>query len=285
MNTPFSLRDLEILVAVQRAGSLNRAASRLELTPSALSHRIHDLEARIDQQLVERHGQLRLTPQALALIPRAEVILSEVEALSRHLSHETPPRRVGMSRLMLDGPYLAALTEHVRQSTARYEIKTGHSLEVEDWVDQGDIDVGLVRLERLRPGLRYTLVEEDRLAVVTSNGSPPIGPVGDWPWVLFSGQMGHGAAVRRALRDAGLVVEPRAVVDSLTVALALAESGYVSVLPWSMAEPLVRDGRLTEVPVPDVLWPPRRNVLLTRDAAPDWLPALLHRIQRRLSSE
>ncbi len=53
------------------------------------------------------------------------------------------PRRVA---LLLDGPL-------VKRGAARYEIPTGHSLAVAEWVNRGDAAVGLVRLERTRNSL------------------------------------------------------------------------------------------------------------------------------------
>lgn len=55
-------RDLVTFLAVARTGSLHAAAQRLNLTVSALSHRLRSLEEVVGVPLFERHGRgLRLT--------------------------------------------------------------------------------------------------------------------------------------------------------------------------------------------------------------------------------
>lgn len=55
--------DVRLVVAVAEEGSLTRAAARLHVTPSALSHRLRKLEARLETPLFRRLGR-RMTSTA-----------------------------------------------------------------------------------------------------------------------------------------------------------------------------------------------------------------------------
>ncbi len=285
MKSPqFTLKDLEMLVAVHQSGSLAQAARQVQCTPSALSHRVQDLELKIGFPLTERHGTLQLSARALRLIPQAEQILALAARLDHDLSIQTTPYRIGVSRLLLQGPYLLALHEYISRDAAEFEIHSGHSRGVEDMVLEERVDVGLVRLEQSRPGLRYQLIEEDPLVAVSKH---PLQEeqVAQQPWVLFSSHMGHGAAINRALKEAGVAIHPTVVADSLALALSLVQWGqdWVTVLPWSVAGPLINTGQLVVLKIPRVIWPTRRNALIAKADFPAWSDSLIRTIHRHLA--
>ncbi len=64
------LNPLRAFEATARHGSLSKAASELNVTHGAVSHQIKALEASLEVQLFERHGQrLKLSPQGAELLP------------------------------------------------------------------------------------------------------------------------------------------------------------------------------------------------------------------------
>ncbi len=276
---PFTLRDLEMLVVIHQTGSLKQAANQLMCTPSALSHRMRELESRLDQLLIERGRPARLTPQAQNLVARAEPILRLTVQLAQDLTPRPEIRRIGMSSLLAAEPHLDAIAHFVQRSSTEYSIQTGRSADIDEWVAQGIIDVGLVRLERARPDLHYQVILEDRLVVVGHQAAT-------WnrtPWVLFSNRMGHGKAVNQALADAGIMIKPKVVTDSFTVALRFVQDGWVSVFPWSLVGPFIAHEQLIELQIPNVLWPYRRTAVVTRPSPPAWLPVFMAELKRQHS--
>jgi LysR family transcriptional regulator for metE and metH len=88
------MRHLELVRAVARAGTLTRAGLVLNLTQSALSHQLRDIESRLGAKLFTRDGRkLTLTPagehlletanQVLAIIERSEETIRQVAGTSR----------------------------------------------------------------------------------------------------------------------------------------------------------------------------------------------------------
>lgn len=202
------LKDLELLLALHQEGSLKAASVRLGLTPSALSHRIHDMEGRLDIALVTRQGHLALTSHALRLIPHAERVMEDMANLLRSLRVVESSRVLAVSSLVLEGGVMDGIVQLLAsQSEGRWEIRTGRSRQVEDWVECGQADVGIIRFEGMRPGFHYELFADDRLVAVANPTFLSQGPWArsiyvQWPWILFSAHMGHGQAVTKALRQA-----------------------------------------------------------------------------------
>ncbi|MDN5850453.1 MAG: LysR family transcriptional regulator, partial [Nitrococcus sp.] len=81
------LRHLRTLQAIRATGSLARAAARLHLTQSALSHQIKALEQHFDTPLFFRNSRpLRFSPAGELLLALAERLLPEVKAVEQRLS-------------------------------------------------------------------------------------------------------------------------------------------------------------------------------------------------------
>jgi LysR family transcriptional regulator for metE and metH len=74
------VRHLRLVSSVVEAGSLTRAADRLHLTQSALSHQLRDIEGRLGAPLFLRVGKrLVLTPAGERLLSSAKEILERLE--------------------------------------------------------------------------------------------------------------------------------------------------------------------------------------------------------------
>lgn len=81
------LRHLRTLQAIRSTGSLARAAARLHVTQSALSHQIKALEQHFDTVLLFRQSRpLRLSPAGDLLAELAGRLLPEVAAAEQRLS-------------------------------------------------------------------------------------------------------------------------------------------------------------------------------------------------------
>ena len=75
-------RHLRTIKAIHEAGGLARAADRLNITQSALSHQVKGLEDQAGVELFLRRSKpLKLSPAGLRLLALAEDVLPKVEAL------------------------------------------------------------------------------------------------------------------------------------------------------------------------------------------------------------
>src|SRR5260221_12546800 len=86
-STALELRHLETLLALAECGSLSKAAARLFLTQSALSHQLKALESHYGAALVETNVRpLRFTAIGHRLVTLAKAVLPQVAEAGRELA-------------------------------------------------------------------------------------------------------------------------------------------------------------------------------------------------------
>lgn len=87
MQSILELRHLKTLVALREAGNLLRAATLLNVTQSALSHQLKQLEEHHGTPLFERKSQpVRFTPAGERLLKLADEVLPQVESAERDIA-------------------------------------------------------------------------------------------------------------------------------------------------------------------------------------------------------
>jgi len=85
--TALELRHLETLLALAECGSLSKAAERLYLTQSALSHQLRALESHYGAAIVEKNLRpLRFTAIGQRLLALAQDVLPQVAAAGRDVA-------------------------------------------------------------------------------------------------------------------------------------------------------------------------------------------------------
>ena len=104
-----TLRQLEFALAVAKHRHFKRAAEDCNISQSALSLGIAELEKQLDTQIFERNNkQVLITPIGQDILTRAQRVFSEVSDLTtRAHSHQTPlayPMTVGIIPTI--APYL-----------------------------------------------------------------------------------------------------------------------------------------------------------------------------------
>lgn len=82
MNLQLETRHLKLIVAVTEAGTVSKAAEYLNLTQSALSHQLRDVEQKLGTQLFLRlNKRMVLTPAGEKLLASARKVLTELEMI------------------------------------------------------------------------------------------------------------------------------------------------------------------------------------------------------------
>jgi DNA-binding transcriptional LysR family regulator len=142
----FTLRQLQVFVAVAQQESVSRAAGLLALSQSAASTSITELERQTSCQLFDRAGK-RLSLNALGrqLLPQAVALLDQAKEIEDLLNGKSGFGSLTVGATLTIGNYLATLligsfmqqhpesqvklvvqnTAHIVQQVAHYEIDLG----------------------------------------------------------------------------------------------------------------------------------------------------------------
>jgi DNA-binding transcriptional LysR family regulator len=178
--TPISLDALAVFVRSAELKSFSKAAVALGLSQPSVSRPIGDLEIRLGGRLFYRTGRgVALTELGEILLPRAKALLESAEQLSNDaLAYGSAPAgSVAVAALPSTMQTLApALYQYVRHHAPgiHLRIAEGFSDQVERWVSEGAVDIGLLSKYRaLRAGQTDALFRA-RLVLIRASGHAPV---------------------------------------------------------------------------------------------------------------
>lgn len=144
------IRELRSLLYLADLGSLAKAAERMNLTSPAVHKHLKLLEDELGVRLYERAGRaLRLTQEALVLLPRIRNILIEYDAAIQELE-EVKGLRKGLVRIGAGPTFssymLPQLLEGFRRQHGDMElfVETGHTPQLLEDLDRGTLDMAII---------------------------------------------------------------------------------------------------------------------------------------------
>lgn len=257
------LRQLTAVVTVAEVGSVTRAAQLLHLVQPAVTRQIRTLEAELGVPLFERTRQgMVLTPAGEVMVGRARRALQELERATAEIrpapGQVTGIVTVGVLESLVDFvPPRLAMAIRERHPGIELRILSGYSGYLQQWLDDGDVDVALLYNLADTPSLSVVpLVEELLWAIAPPTaGLDPQRPVAwerllEHPLVLPIS--GHGL---RALIDqarSAIEVRPHITIETNSMLLqkqmVLAGYGW-TVLPAAGVATDVAAGTLSGAPL------------------------------------
>lgn len=241
------LRQLEYLVTILGEGTFTKAASRLHIAQSVISHHVARLERELGVQLLRRERpEVLPTPAGELFAARAQQVLAEVAAARDELS-SLRGQTVGqvmfgatLPTATLDLPALLADFRHSYPGV-RIRLREGTGPELVFMVRDDSIDLAVVSIEPsdLPRGVLGTVIDSDHLVLVGPPGHPlahhdtvPIHELDGVDLISFreGSNLRHAADV--VLRSAGVM--PNVIIESneMSVLLGLIANGLgLGILP------------------------------------------------------
>src|SRR6188768_3286582 len=172
----YTLRQLEVFLAVAQHESVSRAAKGLAMSQSAVSGALADLERQFDVQLFERLGKrLQLSELGRSLRARAEALQQQARELENELaSHDAVGQlRVGATLSIGNHLMVPEIARFMRDHpSARVTLDVANTVEIARKVLNFEIDIGLVEGELQEPELKVTRWRPDELVVFCSPQHP-----------------------------------------------------------------------------------------------------------------
>lgn len=237
-----NLQKYMAFVKTVECGSFTKAAEELNYSQSGVSRMIHDLEQEWNVSLLERdRSGVRLTSDGLKLLPFAENVCREYERLQMEVD-ELNGLNSGLIRI---GTFSSVATHWLpnmikgfqeEYPNIDYELLLGDYTEIEDWIRDGRVDCGFIRLPA-RSELKTVFIEQDRMLAVLPEDHPlaerekiPVGALCNEPFMLL--EKGAKAEVSEIFERCGLVPRVHFTTWDDYAIMSMVESGLgVSILP------------------------------------------------------
>ena len=242
------LHQLRNLVAVVKVGSIRQAARDLNVSQSAVTKSIKELEGRLGVELLHRssHG-VTPTEAGRALVARATI----VEAELRHARAEIEliqGAKVGDLSISASPTVAVSLLPpavvNFKRSRPRVNIhiEEGFYPDMLPAIRLGELDIAVCLLPEPPPDdeLNFEVLLEDEVVPAARAGHPltrasglSLGDLGDEDWIIFGRTLSRRHIYEQTFRTNGLE-PPMSTLESTSFACAMAiveNSDYIALVP------------------------------------------------------
>ena len=231
-----------VFISVVESGSLTRAAENLGCTQSAISHSLQNLEAELGFPLLKRgKGGVRLTGEGERIMPAIRGIINSYEHLNQTASSirglDSGVVRIG-AFTSVAVHWLPPILKEFQKDFPKVDFKlmNGDYHDVEQWIEDGSVDIGFVNVPNGLNCETVTLMEDRLLAILPpgsrfSNYSKfPLIECETEPFISLLESSDHDA--RRALEAAGVKPNVRFYTKDDYAIIAMVEQGLgISIMP------------------------------------------------------
>lgn len=223
-------------------GSFTKAAERLNYSQSGISRMINDLEKEWKVALLERsRSGVRLTSDGVTLLPYAKSVCEEYQKLQAQVD-EINGLQSGIIRI---GTFSSVATHWLPNIIKRfqsdypnidYELLLGDYTEIENWILEGRVDCGFLRLPA-HPDLETVFLEQDKLLVVLPENHSladcerfPVKSLADYPFMLL--EKGAKAEISEIFERCNISPKIHFTTWDDYAIMSMVESGLgISILP------------------------------------------------------
>lgn len=171
----YTLRQLEVFLSTAHTENISRAARLLNMSQSAASSALRELEQQFDIQLFDRVGKtLQLNELGRLLQPRAEELLERARELESALGHHTQSGPLKVGATLSIGNYLAVrlMAKYIEEPGARVTLEVANTATISHKVEHFELDIGLIEGEIHHPDLEVTRWRGDELVVFCAPDHP-----------------------------------------------------------------------------------------------------------------
>jgi DNA-binding transcriptional LysR family regulator len=172
----FTLKQLQVFLAVARFENVSLAADELAMSQSAASTALKELEHRFGMQLFDRIGKrLQLNDQGDALRPKVAALIAEANELERSLIDANEIGEIKVGATLTIGNYLAIgiMARFMKKHpTARVDLNVENTASIAAKVRNFELDIGLIEGELQADDLDVSYWRDDKLALFCAPSHP-----------------------------------------------------------------------------------------------------------------
>lgn len=260
----FTLRQLQVFVAVAQQESVSRAAEQLSLSQSATSTSLTELERQSGCQLFDRAGK-RLSLNALArqLLPQAVALLDQARAIEDLLNGKTGFGSLDVGATLTVGNYLATLligSFMQRHPECRVSLHVQNTANIVQQIALHELDLGLIEGDCQHPDIEVLPWVEDELVVfcapqhpLASLGQASLEELSREAWILRERGSGTRLTFDQAMRHHPTPLNIRLELEHTEAIKRAVESGLgISCISRLALRDAFRRGSLVPLETPGI---------------------------------
>lgn len=272
-------KALKTLCKIAEMGSFLLASQALNMTLSAVSMQIKQLESDLGVLLFDRQVRPpQLTPIGKQAAKKAHLVLLQEEQLihlCRPINELQGAYSIGMV-MSAGSKIIPNILDQLRKqnNTVHISFKSGNSYQLEKYVLNSQLDAAIINHSgEQEPALNYSLIMEEPLVLLTPKSSHPFQSLEDainqLPFVHYSPHTGVGKMIDKYLRNTTIEYPTdKIVLDDVEPIVKSVERGLgVTILPLSDALRYTSEDHiyLQKIPQAELT---RKLMLITRLGSP-----------------
>lgn len=239
----FDIRDMQLLVALERHGHFARAAEECGISQPAFSARIRNLELGLNASIVLRGNRfMGFTPEGEIVLTWARKLLEDVDGMKQELTAAKSglegSLRIGVIPTAL--AFAAGLPALIRadQPKLKVEIVSVSSVEIKRGLDNFSFGAGISYIEdTLPPTMTSTPLYEEEYVLLSPNhlvnnhqDTITWAEAAKLPLCLLSKSMRNRRIIDEIFSSIEVDIEPVLETNALTVSMAQVENGTAATI-------------------------------------------------------
>ncbi|WP_167354401.1 LysR family transcriptional regulator [Cupriavidus nantongensis] len=272
-----TLRQLRLFLAVFETQSITAAAARQNITQSAASKVIAELETQLGFALFDRTTRrVEPTDAAIEFHAFAVDVIATMQAATRSVEELAALKRgkvsIAASPLMIYGLLAAPITEYRKRFPGvRFELHELSTDETVASVRAGAVDFGLGAVEGELPGVASEVVYQGRMRAVVSKDSPlasreriRLADLARFNHISLRRFFSVRRTLDQLVADKGVVLPSGVEVGTLTSALGLVKQGDSVLIAPSYAAKIAEEWGMRTIAIVDIPADAHRLSLIQR---------------------
>ena len=253
---------LQAVVSIAERGSFHAAALHLNLSQTALSHRIRKLEGSIGARLLLRTTrQVALTPAGVALLPNARKLFEELDAAVSNLKTDVMAHEEKIVIGCLPTAAMQILPEVIAAFSRLYpsvhvKILDNSAKEIAERVQSGEAAFGITIVAANRWDLDLTPIAKEPFVLVCHRSLPiaanqtlTFAQIQGVPLVRISAETGNRILIDDALGTRRETLSWRYEVQRVSTAVSLVRSGIGAAIVPQLAVDLAASDDVVAIPL------------------------------------
>jgi len=257
----YSFKQLELFVSLARTQRVVETAKEYEMSQSAVSMSIRELEKELSEQLFDRIGKkLVLNDRGNLLLQECEQPLERLRDIYASFSDAQlmGELRISASATVADYFMPSLINDYLQQNEGMHlRLSSANSSDVIERVKSGEIDLGFIEGECKDNNITCHVLMQDELIVVTGahsfKGHDPlfIDQLLEQKWVMREEGSGTRSVFLNTIAPLDKELNVFMEFGSIEAIKNFLESGddYFTVLPRICVESALKEGKLFEVKV------------------------------------